>query len=548
MTPKMRWQAILVVLVIGLCVWRASYTLRYFSLDDTEKAQMSPEQVAALERNSLKLGLDLRGGMHLVLEVDKEGLPADQAADAMDRALEVIRNRIDQFNVAEPSIQREGDNRIIVQLPGLQDEERAKNLIGRTALLEFVPVEAAEQVDIVFRAIDRALADTMAAHGELQELPNPADPGYQAAVLEREHPFSARARYMQTVPYFPDDLVPWAQQQLARLDLAALLPRDPEDPLVPRVRLSWSEQTVTLEDGAIYRPLYVLSRDPLMTGAVIASAEVRPGLDEDNPNSPGVSLRMNRQGGRTFAQYTGEHVGDHLAIVLDGNVQSAPVIRDRIPAGTPASITGGFSDEEARDLAIVLRAGKLPAPMTIQEERTVGPSLGRDSVQMGVRAMAIGFLAVVLFMLVFYRLAGMVAVGALVSNLFVLVAVMSILPTDPKPALTLPGLAGIILTIGMAVDANVLIFERIKEELRNQKTIRAAIRDGYDRAFLTILDSNVTTLIAAAVLWKFGTGPVRGFAVTLALGIIASMFTAIVATRVVFEMVTVTWNVKRLSI
>jgi len=548
MTPKMRWQAILVVLVVGLCAWRASYTLRYFSLDDAEKAQMSPEQVAALEQNSLKLGLDLQGGMHLVLEVDKEGLPPSEAADAMDRALEVIRNRIDQFNVAEPSIQRQGDNRIIVQLPGLQDEERAKNLIGRTALLEFVPVEPAEQVDVVFRSIDRALADTMAAHGELQDLPDAADPGYQAALLAREHPFSSRARYIQTVPYFQETIVPWAQQQLARLDLEALLPRDAENTLVPRVRVGWSEQTVTLEDGNAYRPLYVLSRDALMTGSVVSTVEVRPGLDEDNPNSPGVSLRMNREGGRTFAQYTGAHVGDYLAIVLDGKVQSAPVIRDRIPAGTPASITGGFSDEEARDLAIVLRAGKLPAPMTIQEERTVGPSLGRDSVAQGVRAMVIGFLAVVLFMVIYYRLSGALAILALVANLFVLVAVMSILPVDPKPALTLPGLPGIILTIGMAVDANVLILERIKEEMRNGKTIRAAIRDGYDRAFLTILDSNLTTLIAAGVLWKFGTGPVKGFAVTLSIGIAASMFTAIVATRVVYDSVTTKWSLKRLSI
>jgi len=548
MTSKMRWQAILVILVIGFSIWRASYTVRYLSLDDAAKARMAPEQVAALERNSLKLGLDLRGGMHLVLEVDKEGLPPDEAADAVDRALEVIRNRIDQFNVAEPSIQRQGDNRIIVQLPGLQDEERAKSLIGRTALLEFVPVASAEQVDLVFRAIDRALADTMAARGEAGVLPDPTDPGYQAARLALEHPFSSRARYIESLPFFAESIVPWAQQQLARLNVEALLPRDPENPLLPRVRLAWSDQTRVLDDGNTYRPLYVLMRDPLMTGSVVSTVEVRPGLDENNPNAPGISLRLSREGGRTFAQYTGQHIGDHLAIVLDGRVQSAPVIKDRIPAGTPASITGGFTDAEARDLAIVLRAGKLPAPMTIEEERSVGPSLGRDSVEKGVRALVIGFFAVVAFMLIFYKGSGLVAVGALVSNLFVLVAIMSVLPVDPKPALTLPGLAGIILTIGMAVDANVLIFERIKEELRNQKTIRAAIRDGYERAFLTILDANVTTLIAAAVLWKFGTGPVRGFAVTLALGIIASMFTAIVATRIVFETITVTRNVRRLSI
>jgi len=403
-------------------------------------------------------------------------------------------------------------------------------------------------VDIVFRAIDRALADTMARHGELPQLPAATDPGYQAAMLEREHPFSAKARYIQTVPYFPEDVVPWAQQQLARLDVEALLPHDEENPLVPRVRLGWSEQTHTLEDGTPYRALYVLSSEPLMTGSVVSTVEVRPGLDDDNPNASGVSMRLSREGGRAFAQYTGQHIGDYLAIVLDGKVQSAPVIKDRIPAGTPASITGDFTDEEARDLAIVLRAGKLPAPMTVEEERTVGPSLGKDSVTSGIRAMIIGFLAVIVYMVIFYRGSGIVACLALVANLFVLVGVMSVLPVDPKPALTLPGLAGIILTIGMAVDANVLIFERIKEELRNQKTLRAAIRDGYDRAFLTILDSNVTTLVAAAVLWKFGTGPIRGFAVTLTLGILASMFTAIVATRVVFEFVTVNWNVKRLSI
>lgn len=285
-----------------------------------------------------------------------------------------------------------------------------------------------------------------------------------------------------------------------------------------------------------------------MTGSAVSTVEVRPGLDENNPNASGVSMRLSREGGRAFAQYTGQHIGDYLAIVLDGKVQSAPVIKDRIPAGTPASITGDFSDEEARDLAIVLRAGKLPAPMTIAEERTVGPSLGRDSVAQGMRAMVIGFAAVVLFMVIYYRWSGALAVAALVANLVALVAIMSVLPVDPKPALTLPGLAGIILTIGMAVDANVLIFERIKEEIRNQKTIRAAIRDGYDRAFLTILDSNVTTLIAAAVLWKFGTGPVKGFAVTLSIGIAASMFTAIVATRVVYDLITAKWDIRRLSI
>ena len=546
MTSNLRWKVLLVLLVVVLSAWRASYTFRYLSLSDEDKAAMPAEEVESLEEQSLRLGLDLKGGMHLVLEVDKEGLPADEARDVMDRALEVINNRIDEFGVAEPSIQREGENRILVQLPGLQDEQRAKRLIGRTALLEFLPVETPDVYDLVFRAIDRALVDTMRAHGEL--------PDEESALLSeaelaaRERPLTAKAIVPGDIPYFAEEDVPWVKEQLARIDLNSVLPHREGAPGVPRVRLSWDNETRSMQDGKEYRAFYILDDEALMTGSVVVSAEVRPGLDPDYPNSPGVQLRLSRSGGRTFADYTGEHVGEYLALVLDGTVQSAPVIRDRIPAGTPASITGTFSDDQAKDLAIVLRAGRLPAPMTVVEERTVGPSLGRDSITLGVRAMLIGGLLVVLFMAVYYRASGLVAVGALAINILVVVALMSTLPVSPKPALTLPGLAGIILTIGMAVDANVLIFERIREELRNQKTVRAAIRDGYERAFTTILDANVTTLIAAAVLLQFGTGPVKGFAVTLSLGILASMFTAIVATRVVFDLFTLSRNVKRLSI
>jgi len=485
--------------------------------------------------------------MHIVLEVDKEGLSTDEASDAMERALEVIGNRINQFGVAEPSIQREGEDRIIVQLPGLQDEQRAKTLIGKTALLEFIPVVPPEEMDLIFRAIDRALVDTLAASGELAEEPTLELPGDEAEQLARAHPFSYRARYLQNVAYFRVEDVEWAEAQLKKVDLAGIL-EDPENPGQPKYRISWDMESRVLPDNNEYRAFYVLEEEALMTGAVVAAADIRPGLDPDYPNAPGVSLRLSRQGGRIFADHTGAHVGEYLALVLDGQVQNAPVIRSRIPAGTPASITGNFTDEEARDLMILLRAGKLPAPMTIVEERTVGPSLGRDSIALGVRAMLIGGILVIIFMLIYYKAAGAVAVGALVGNILLIVALMAGLPVNPRPALTLPGLAGIILTIGMAVDANVLIFERIREELRNQKTIRAAIRDGYERAFLTIMDANVTTLIAAGVLLYFGTGPVKGFAVTLSLGIIASMFTAIVATRVVFDLVTVRWNVRHLSI
>jgi SecD/SecF fusion protein len=548
MTSKMRWRIVIVIVVLALSAWKASYTFRYLSLSDTEKAQMPAEQVSDLEKESLQLGLDLKGGMHLVLEVDKSGLSASEAADAMDRALEVISNRIDEFGVSEPSIQREGSDRIIVQLPGLQDEQRAKNLIGRTALLEFVPIATADQTDLVLRSIDRALADTLAAHGEAPAQPAEGLPESEAERLARERPFSSRITFMMSLPFFRVEDVDWAKEQLAKLDINSILPADPEHPDQPRYRLAWAQEPLTGPDNKQYLAFYVMDAKPLMTGSVVAEATVRPGLDQEHPNSPGVQLRLTRQGGRIFAAYTAEHVGDYLALVLDGVVQKAPVIKSRIPAGTPTSITGGFTDEEARDTMILLRAGKLPAPMTIVEERTVGPALGRDSINDGFRAMLIGGILVILFMILYYRASGVVAVGALIGNILLIVALMASLPVSPKPALTLPGLAGIILTIGMAVDANVLIFERIREEIRNQKTVRAAIRDGYDRAFLTIMDANVTTLISAAVLLWFGTGPVKGFAVTLSLGILASMFTAIVATRVVFDLVTLRRTITHLSI
>ena len=548
MTSSMRWRTLLVIVVVLLSAWKSSYTFRFFSLSDDERAQMPAEELAAIENQSLRLGLDLQGGMHLVLEVDKEGLPEDEAHDAMDRALEVISNRIDQFGVSEPSIQQEGDNRIIVQLPGLQDEQRAKRLIGRTALLEFIPVEPPSGIDITFRSIDAALLRVMEEAGELPPEPEGDVQLSETEQIARERPFSSRSVYYSNLAMFPVEDVEWVDEQLARLDLNDVLPSKEGEPGVPRVRLGWGAEDWTLPDGQEYRALYVLEDEPIMTGSAVVSADVRPGLDADRPNSPGVSLRLTRQGGRIFAEHTADHVGDYVAMVLDGKVQSAPIIETRIPAGRPASITGSFTDEEARDLAIMLRAGKLPAPMRVIEERTVGPSLGRDSITLGIRAMLIGGVLVLLFMLVYYKAAGAVAVGALVANLLVIVALMAGLPVNPRPALTLPGLAGIILTIGMAVDANVLIFERVREELRNQKTIRAAIRDGYERAFMTIMDANVTTLIAAGVLLRFGTGPVKGFAVTLSLGILASMFTAIVATRVVFDLVTIRWNVKHLSI
>ncbi len=577
MTPKMRWKVLLVLVVVIFAGWRSSYTFRFLSMTDKELAEMPRDEAAQLEANAIRLGLDLQGGMHVVLEVDNEGVSAEQARQNMDRAQTTIRNRVDQFGVAEPSVQIEGSNRIIVQLPGLQDEQRAKRLIGRTALLEFVPVAGVGETDEAIMAIDEALAGQSPAGGEtddgeaveepdaapveglLEEDANAAlaedeELASEIERIEREHPLMSRIvpleSYSQSpIRFVPESEVAEVKRQLASIDMAKVLPGPPGRAQKSRYRVAWDAETRQLtEDPERFRAFYVLESDTIMTGAQLATADVRRGLSEEYPNTPGLSLTFTSQGSREFADHTAAHIGEYIAILLDGVVHSAAVIQSRIPVGRPASLTGRFTDQEANDIAIVLQAGRIPAPMSVEYEYTVGPSLGRDSINLGIRAMLFGGILVVLFMLIYYRAAGAVAVAALVVNVLLVIALMASLPVNPRPALTLPGLAGIILTIGMAVDANVLIFERIREELRNQKTIRAAIRDGYERAFTTIMDANVTTLIAAAVLLYFGTGPVKGFGVTLSLGIIASMFTAVVATRVVFDLITSHWNVKHLSI
>ncbi len=368
---------------------------------------------------------------------------------AAAQALQTIRNRIDQFGVSEPDIRPQGEDRILVQLPGVQDPQRAVSLIGRTATLEFKLV--AEDVSL-------------------------------------------------------------DEMQSGRL------------PAGVKVYTMRQEDTTTGQrvDGSI-----ALHERTLMTGEFITNAQVS--IDHQY-NTPYVSLEFDSQGARMFDRITGEHVRKRLAIVLDGVVYSAPVIQERISGGR-ASITGSFTMAEARDLAIVLRAGALPAPVTILEQRTVGPALGKDSIRKGFMACLVGGLAVVVFMIVYYKLSGIIANIALTLNIGLILAGLAALGAT----LTLPGIAGIALTIGMAVDANVLIYERIREEIRLGKTPRAAVESGYGKATTTIIDANMTTLIAAIVLFQFGTGPVRGFAVTLTIGLLANLYTAIVVTRMVFD-------------
>lgn len=380
----------------------------------------------------------------------------------VEHSLETIRNRVDQFGIAEPEIIPEGDNRILIQLPGIKDPERAKNLIGKTALLEFKIVDDEHSLEDALR-------------GNIPE----------------------------------EDIIAYGL----------------------RSDRSTGERTSAP---------YLLKNKSLLTGASLETAKVQI---SNRFGEPTVSLKFNSQGATDFERITGENVRKRLAIVLDGIVHSAPVIQERISGGQ-AQITGTFTMDEARDLAIVLRAGALPAPVNILEERTVGPSLGSDSIRQGIMATLIGSLLVILFMILYYRLSGTIADLALIINIVLVLGILAAF----KATLTLPGIAGLLLTVGMAVDANVLIFERIREELRTGKMIRLSLDTGYKKAFITIIDTHVTGIVSAIFLIIFGTGPIKGFAVTLIIGLLASLFTAVFVTRVIFDYFTVNFNVKKLSI
>jgi len=428
MEKKLLTKLVIICAVVGLCAYYA------FPL-----------------QKRINLGLDLKGGMHLLLKVDTSHLSGQAKEDAADRAIEVIRNRIDEFGVREPSIQKQGDDEIVVQLPGVTDRERAIELIGRTALLEFKLVSADQEK--LKAALEGAVPE-----------------GYELKRAEEDN------------------------------------------------------EPVLLEAKAV------------LTGDALTNAQVNFSASEFN--APVVGLVFNAEGAKKFADLTAANVGRRLAIVLDGKVQSAPRIREAIPSGE-AVISGRFTIDQARDLAIVLRVGALPAPMRIEEERTIGPLLGQDSITKGIRASIIGMGLVFAAMIVYYFLAGFISVIALGLNLLLTLGILGMLPLlvpGVSATLTLPGIAGIALALGMSVDANVLVNERIREELSLGKNLRTAIANGYEKAFTAIFDSNITTLIAAFLLFQFGTGPIRGFAVTLTIGLLTSLFTAIVVTRALFEL------------
>jgi len=591
------------------------------------------EKIEENEPKSIKLGLDLQGGTYLVYEVDlpkmletlaqerdsdldsgikktvartretnedffaallkvcrednlrlsryfgrsrdsNEDIVSDlkeEAEDAINRTLSVLDKRIDQFGVSEPSITKQGDRRIVIELAGIQDVERAKNLIGTTAQLKFQLETEADIVSAVLSQINRAMKRQMAGGGQeeaegdsipvqqkvrqdterriddlfgaagasiVDESSDTENSGGDSTVVVDERifedrPFEALLANIGGDIGVPVKNVRTVERILNSPEVQKVIPKDGE--------FLFSAKSLQIGENNFYR-MFMLKKDAEVKGSMIEDAQVQIGSQFSAGQSE-VSMDFNSEGARIFAKVTGANIGKRLAIVLDGKIVSIPNIESKIPNGR-ARITGMANIEEANDLAIVLRAGALPAPIEIIEERTVGPSLGQDSITSGTTSALVGFTIVIIFMAIYYRLSGLVADFALLMNLTVIMAVLA----GFHATLTLPGVAGIILTIGIAVDANVLIFERIREELRSGKTIRAAIDNGYARAFKTIIDANLTTLLTALVLYQFGTGPIRGFALTLSIGILVSMFTAIVVTRVIFDYFTNKFSLSKLSI
>lgn len=464
-----KWGLIIVILLGALYLIYPNYKWYSKPLAEREKLDTLGER----PKRMLNLGLDLRGGSSLLLELDVSKLPGNEPLnEAMSRAIEIIRNRIDQYGVAETSITKQGDKWIMVQLPGVSNPQRAEELIGKTAMLEFRIVKNDQSV-------------AQAAFNKLEATEKP----------------------------FDDD---------GNLDpaIAALVP---EGYQIMRSK----EGGPTLVESAVE-----------VTGADLEDARVV--MMGENGYSE-VSFRFNTDGAQKFGKLTGSNLQKNLAIVLDNTIQSAPTIQSRI--SREGRITGRFTPEEARSLAIVLKAGALPAPVRVIEKKTIGPTLGEDSIKSGLSASAIAFVIILLFMLVYYKAAGFIADIALLLNFVLTVAVMSYF----SATLTLPGIAGMILALAMAIDANVLIIERMREEKRAGKPVYEIINLGYDKAWSAIFDSNITTIIVGACLLQFGTGPVKGFAVTLIVGLLVSLFTAVFVTRAIYELI-LTSNTKEISL
>ena len=631
MNSKLTPRFLIIALVLTWAVWAIWPTIQYQRLSEAEKETLREEgKLEILESRTIKQGLDLKGGMYIVLEVDLPTLVenlainkdaklqaalssvrdqllispeadffalfsnisndnnlklsryyydfgssneviltalGEESEDAINRVLEILQNRIDQFGVAEPTIQKQGNQRIIVELAGVQDSDRARSLLESTALLEFFIVKDITTTNELMVKIDQTLrgnkdissivkddsADTKTSiekddgtvsvselFGESSTENNTASSSVTPSIVA-EQPFSSLLRNLGNTIGVP------AKNSYALRKMLEL-PEVKEKLAAVGGKFVFSNKaqdypTVDGDVESVYS-LFLLEDQAELTGGVVEEAKANLGPQgTTSAGQPIVNLSMNSDGARKWSIVTGSNVGRQVAIVLDNKVHMAPNIREKISGG--GTLIEGFANiDEAKDIAIVLRAGALPAPVDIIEERVVGPSLGAESVKRGTQSVIIGLIIVLIFMLMYYRVSGSIADFALIWNIVLVLAVLASL----QATLTLPGIAGLILTVGMSIDANVIIFERIREELRKGKTPRAAIDGGYNRALTTIIDANVTTLIAALVLWQFGTGPIKGFATVLFWGILISMFTAIFVTRTIFNSFTSGKNLNKLSI
>ena len=598
MDSSIRNRLLTILFVFGLGIYALLPSLRYSLMDEEKKSNLSEDQIDYFESRSIKQGLDLKGGIYIVLEVDlpqlidnlaknkdnnfneflidlkseynnsssdfftvfenladeKElklpryfinyGKTKDQiitqlslqSEDSIKRVIEIIQNRVDQFGVAEPTIQKQGNNRVIVELAGIEDSERARDLLQSTALLELMIVKNVESTNAIIRQIDSIMTasngNDVEQNDQINELfdsSSSSELGFSSLLISVGGNLAIASKDLTALK---DILSKEDVKQILEATNSTILTSDSSIKLVNEIG----------EEEEFYT-LFHLFNNAELTGGVIEDAQMRLSQAGVTAGQAVVEVEMNSEGSREWARITGANINNRIAIVLDKKVHMAPVIRSQIFGGGTV-IEGLDSIEEAEDIAIVLRAGALPVPVTIAEERTVGASLGADSISKGTLSMAIGLLLVVCFIVFFYRMSGLIASFSVMWTLILLLGVLALL----EATLTLPGIAGLILTVGMSVDANVIIFERIKEELRNGKSVRSAIDSGYERAIRTIVDANLTTGIAAAVLYQYGSGPIKGFATVLFWGIIVSMFTAIIVTRFVFDFVTTRKNIERLSI
>ncbi len=633
MQNKLTPRFLLIGLVLIWGLWSLWPTIKFQNLSSEEKDSLLEQgRLESIESKVIKQGLDLKGGMYIVLEVDLPTLvenlainkdkkltsvlssvrddisiqpEADffnlfsqkvetkklklsryyydfgsstdniitslkvEAEDAINRVLEILQNRIDQFGVAEPTIQKQGTQRIIVELAGVQNSERARALLESTALLEFYLVKDVTTTNDFMIKIDQLLKkdkslSSVAKDMDSAEDKDEPDPNNDKAVsvselfggaessgesdsaivnqdMFAERPFSSLLRSLGNSIGVPEKNAFAVKKLLERPEVDDRLAS-----IGANFLFGHKAEEYALNDGSVEKmyTLYLLDDQAELTGGVVEEAKANLGPQgTTSAGQPIVNLSMNSDGARKWAIMTGSNIGRQVAIVLDNKVHMAPNIREKISGG--GTLIEGFANiDEAKDIAIVLRAGALPAPVDIIEERVIGPSLGADSVRSGTQSVLIGLTIVLIFMLLYYRTAGSIADFALIWNLVLVLAILASL----QATLTLPGIAGLILTVGMSIDANVIIFERIREELDKGKTAKAAIDGGYNRALTTIIDANMTTLIAALVLWQFGTGPIRGFATVLFWGILISMFTAIFVTRTIFNAFVNRRGFKKLSI